>query len=1141
MSQWLCNQSIELKQRAEAYRLMPKGISTRQGLEGSCAQEAERSFFDQLQNTPIVLSQSGRVEASGRCISLDKQARSIWSEEVFAHDIDPDSRRLVYEDIPSESIDTLYRMGQIDKISRSQLCSYLNGSNPPHPGNEKLLMLWSYLSAEFSNLRSSSNLEDAAIVPVTGNQKLQSPRVTVRLIHKKSALSEQDSDLLSSHILVLDGGWIEYLQSDGDEARAESGRTQLSPPKEAATALLQRMGLSEGSDTTNIISKVVTAISKKAAVDDNILIRLAWICARLECRAPSNFIYLTESGDRRYVSKAVCHDPSGLLKGLLPEFFYTKHFLSERYSVINESCGTDEWKHWLSSSKTGLRRLPPLVRKEVKFKHSSDLLSHLESRYQADFNPEIFPHRWERLYPSQRYTLVDHDIPDELILHWQQSQCSEDILAQIASFILENSLHDWFSTPLLEVYQTNTSGLNEERVDGHELSASWLARFQSVRCLPDTRGVLCKPAELLRRSEATEPLLGIERFVAKGLDTPSNEPLLNSFGVSAALPGPQLLLSLLQTLAKLDAPPIIEIIRLYEQLDKLITASTNEDKTLIKKELRENCLVYTEQGQWRDQSNVFISGDGMEAAGIQNVLPQLQHLSLWRQVGMPERPSAETAVEYIGSLRIGVELDMTVQQLVKALLKAFPQAIISECEVWLSLAGRLQVVDHFVYGLSSNAIAVESLFDEILTQTADFRLLDGLGVQPLMSSVGIRALDSVLSYELEASDDAAQRDGFRLPWLGAFGLCVSRLPSPEAGHGIDYLRLGTQLRDARFCYRKEIRIIPIIDGKPVGMPISREGAITSGFIFANKLPQSRLASLIPVVLGEFLGSAELQAAASYCYERSEELVFDYFQANFNLVDLPSIDDKAEHDEMIVDQGRALLPNALTSGTPGHSGPIHEITGQSAGHSDTSNKPQSQSKVSDPGQASMLEAEASVISSQAHLEKRSSPFLPESDPLASLATNDLGASACEASEFAGIFDQPVSSLALEEETANVNQASLIRAYALSLGMIEKEDGGFLGKDSCRLFRQRGELFPWKLVGPDGEAVKYFIVKTNPLALASTELDSVAFGMLEKFPLTHFLLLPTTSGDVAELSGQELHDLIRLGRIKVFPASYRLAMV
>lgn len=1134
MSQWLCNQGLEIKERAESYRLMPKGISSKQGLEGTCAHETERSFFDLLQDTPIVLSQSGRVETSGHCIALDKQVRSIWPEEVFAQEIDPESRGLIYDEIPSEAIDTLYRMGQIDKISRSQLCSYLNGSNPPHPGNEKLLTLWGYLSTEFSNLRSTSNLEDAAIIPVTGKKSLQSARTTVRLIQRKTALSQQDSDLLSCHILVLDNDWIEYLQSEGDTVHAQMGRAHASSARDVAIALLERMGLSEGSDTTTIISKVVSAISQNNEVDDDIIVRLAWICARLDCRAPSNFIYLTESGDRRHVSKSVCYEPTGLLKELIPSDVYAEHFLSELYSNSNTSCSEAEWALWLQSAKTGLRRLPPLAKKEITFKHSSDLLSHLQSHYQVNFDPKLFPHRWERLYPSQRYTLVDHDFPDELVAFWQQLGQCEEILAKLAAFVLEHSLQDWFSHPLLEIYQSNTNGLNEERVDGHGISASWLSRFQASPCLVDTRGVLCKPSELLRRSEATEPLIGIERFIAKAVDTPSNEYLLDVFGVSAALPGPQLLLSLLRTLSKLDTPPLIEIIRLYEQLDKLIIASSDQDKSLILHEFNEHRLVFTEQGEWHSPTNVFICGDGMEVAGIQTVLSQVQRLSLWIQLGIAERPNAETAVDYIGSLRLGVELDSADKRLVTALLKSFPQVVISECEVWLTLAGKLQAIDQLVYGLSSKAITVDSLFDEVLTQTADFRLLDGLGVDSLMSTVGLRALESALSYELEASRESVHRDAFQLPWLEAFGLCVSRLPGQDEGNTSDYLMLGTQLRESRFCFRQEIRIIPMIDGKPVGMPISREGAITPGFIFANKLPQSRLASLIPVVLGEFLGSPELQAAASYCYERPQKLIFDYFEVNFNLVDLPGTANN-HIGGIDIDLAKENVP---ARPIPMREHPL----GQSPRSSDFSDKTENASMGSNVEQASPMAEKFNTLGfDQPDSAARLSPFNLDSELLGSVGSRESDAGFSDASQPAQDFDQPACNLEIEDESTNTTQASMVRAYALSLSMTEKADGVFVGRDFSKLSRKRGELFPWILVGPDGEALKYFIAKTTPLALASIELDSVAFGMLEKFPTTHFVLLPTTAGSFTELSGEELQDLIRLGRIKVFPASYRLSLV
>jgi hypothetical protein len=72
------------------------------------------------------------------------------------------------------------------------------------------------------------------------------------------------------------------------------------------------------------------------------------------------------------------------------------------------------------------------------------------------------------------------------------------------------------------------------------------------------------------------------------------------------------------------------------------------------------------------------------------------------------------------------------------------------------------------------------------------------------------------------------------------------------------------------------------------------------------------------------------------------------------------------------------------------------------------------------------------------------------------------------------------------------------------------------------------------------VKHLIVKTTPLVASPLDIDSVAFGLLEKLPLTHSLLLPDTEGNAMELTGSDLAELISSGRVKVYPASYRLSM-
>ena len=151
--------------------------------------------------------------------------------------------------------------------------------------------------------------------------------------------------------------------------------------------------------------------------------------------------------------------------------------------------------------------------------------------------------------------MVDYDIDNQITAYWSAQQTVEQSLSTLAGVFLQSSSMEWFSQPLVEIYQTNTNGLRESLVEGHEIPASWLRRFRDTPCIPDTRGNLCKPRELLRRSEETEPLIGVERFVEKRFDHSANDSILTGLGISSALPGPNVLLSVLSALAAIESPP----------------------------------------------------------------------------------------------------------------------------------------------------------------------------------------------------------------------------------------------------------------------------------------------------------------------------------------------------------------------------------------------------------------------------------------------------------------------------------------------------------------------------------------------------------------------------------------------------------
>ena len=109
------------------------------------------------------------------------------------------------------------------------------------------------------------------------------------------------------------------------------------------------------------------------------------------------------------------------------------------------------------------------------------------------------------------------------------------------------------------------------------------------------------------------------------------------------------------------------------------------------------------------------------------------------------------------------------------------------------------------------------------------------------------------------------------------------------------------------------------------------------------------------------------------------------------------------------------------------------------------------------------------------------------------------------------------------------------------MVEESDSTFVDNSSRRLMRKKGEVFPWVLFDDDGIALKHFIVRMVPFSFSSIEIDSVAFGLIEKFPQSHSLLVSDVSHGFAELSGVQLLDSIKTGNLKVLPASYRLVFI
>src|SRR5262249_19112363 len=162
---------------------------------------------------------------------------------------------------------------------------------------------------------------------------------------------------------------------------------------------------------------------------------------------------------------------------------------------------------------------------------------------------------------------------------------------------------------------------------------------------------------LLRRTPETEYLLEVESFVRAELDNEVTRPLLEKLGVRDTPTGAERLLERLATLASLDNPPLYEVEKWYHRLDQMIHRCSTEELQEIKTEFETKRIILTEEKTWARADEVFIARDEEDVPGAAVIFPSVNHLSLWRKIGVEDRPTVELAMSWLKALPSGQVLN----------------------------------------------------------------------------------------------------------------------------------------------------------------------------------------------------------------------------------------------------------------------------------------------------------------------------------------------------------------------------------------------------------------------------------------------------------------------------------------------------
>jgi hypothetical protein len=620
-------------------------------------------------------------------------------------------------------------------------------------------------------------------------------------------------------------------------------------------------------------------------------------------------------------------------------------------------------------------------------------------------------------------------------------------------------------------------------VSEDNLAADWVLKLRELPCLPDSRGIYRKPPELLRRTRATEPFMDVEPFVGMELDTDANRDFLDLLGVRDQPLDPQAIVTRLRALAGSEEPPVGEVDKWYRRLDLQLPHLTSPELAHLLESFANERLLLTEDGAWALAGEVFRAADDEALPGAQLVRQAVRELTLWRKLGVEERPTAELAVRWLAGLADDVAssdgpLSAGDFKRVRALLARHPERIWQQTGHWLDLRGCWVPVDGLRFALSGGTDTHwKDLHDWVKEQTADLRPVRA----ELREDAPFNDLSPLASHienRLAEPTGVVARPAADCDWLNGIGAALTRLKLDTDKTGEDNQASAQILSLARDLYSSSwqtvdnIETVPYLDGTPAGTPRRADVLWADGVFYARELSPGRLVGpLAREVSSAFVPSSLASAVADavkICFERTEEFVEEYMRENFDLLEVaPSVSGTQEQ--------QGLQPNREPA--------CRE----------------------EPGAG-----------------EESSDIVEFDDNEADDEAEDVAA------------DEP-EKLRRKRRRAG---PTLMHRFAVIRGYRPDGDGRYSHDDGSSLVRNAGDIFEWEKRSASGEVLACYLPVDQCLEESSLELDAEAWSMISSQPGLYALVVISRDRQPELLRGTDLVELKESGELGLYPASYRL---
>jgi hypothetical protein len=1135
MLQWLRNDQIDVSTRSKAYSLLPKVDGSDNSLEGICAIVIEEAFKKEIMCKSILLTNEGALKPAKQCIIIPEELANVWPINRISVIFDNQDRQLLSNDVSKSDKDKLVYLGLIERITKSQVIISLQNKQIPKPESWiHLLNLWNYIAPEILGSKYPIKKDSLRIVPVQGKNELYSSSEVVRLGERRAFQSNDDWLFLSTYLLFLDQNWLRFLS---DQQKNEVPNL-LKIRAEAASIILNAIHLNEVSDVNLIIEKVARELFSQKKINISDCFRLAQIAAKLGATIRDPFMYVTQDGKLHPLKDGILFDEKGILEQLFPRELCSTHLLHPNYSQDFNSCTKEEWLQWVVSERSGVYTFVPLKEKTSYFQGLDKLKKELNIR-------GVFSETSRLAFASRSFVIEDWDFDGENWIYWEfLAKKDEKLWGYLIERILVQHNNFWSIAKSAKIFQISTTGGSRKRITENNLLPAWIMKLRNLPCIPDSQGFYRKPIDIFRRTTATEPLIGIEPFVDLRFDNESTRELLDLLGVCSTPQGPDRLLDCLRTLSSVKNPPLIEVEKWYNRLDLMLNGCSTSDSRKIKEAFAKEKLILTEDSSWVRATDVYLSSEE-DVPGVAILRSSIKELALWRKIGVAERPTIDLAIEWLKNIPTDTILLNEDAKRVQALLKRHPIRIWNECQHWLNLAGEWTHVEKIEYVITMQSLIPWShLHEWVKRKTADLRLPTEITQSPPFSN-----LPTLASYIEERFHGEVQllNHKEKIPWLNQFGSDLCRIVLDNEDETVRIRNLAINLANTTLQITPGLETIPYIEGIPAGVPKRAEVIWLKGVLYVDDLPKAKLARQVPEKLGKLFNNSEITAALNYCFGRSPEDVTEYLEENFKLqfhVEKETIPQKDNLVDSTISIGEETISISLDS--------TEDLTSEIHTRVDSKKFSLSSSVTQlnvDKGLKISIDKSPNLGINSLNEQQSISSMLHECDKEVTkkaekCSSHPISRGGTQLAEKVSLKVKENAHSGIEESTTRershlkTTKLSMIEKFAYSKGYTIDGDNRFVHKNGSCIIKDNSSLFPWEKRSSTGNVICYYWSKDHCLEQEPLQIEADVWGLIEKFPENHALILANTEGEPIEVFGSHLRSMLNNNKITLHPATYRI---